>query len=1025
MGTTLDKTVTRNSGNTVAIDTNYSELNTKADAIVEDVVSHVEAQLATTETALQTAEGLVDTKIASLLSVGDTGYTKDVVDVNLANQINALAPYSGYTQVSKKLDNFVFKEDANFTYSVADKNRFVKFGDTVVDTYGEEITLDLASALPFTTEILELNNGVLSVSGGTGYIKIPTTFVKNSLVTVNFSTTSQVVTAFYSGSSSIGAADTIESNSLSKFYVSDCTDYILVRVANESGYEYSISNISVKEIQTADFTNTAPTVTEIITDGSNSTSGAVAKGEYVLDGRPLRYFEDFNNTLGAFIDNSSGSGYVTQNINSITLNRTSSSDVGRITTADTYQENEAVYHFRIEILNVSGTGVNLLNATDLVTTSGSNASVGVWEGYATTRYANTGIGIFPYNTGTVEIGSFNAYIKSDTFQAIEDAPLGTALTNTAYFQDKTKIGVTHQSLAYHAYNTITSAYEGIKTEVLLTDTNAGDTTKEVMLANGFSEVSEFLYSKGSYLCLPVGLAQMLNSGAYHPFLNNSGTKWWAHQTNNNDAYKWWLETYKGVLADSSSDCFIDDPMLHQDYLGDITGGHSLHPQSKFYDIIYSDQFKDLREYAKIANKYEIELLREDKRVNSCVDEVVMFGDGYGMNAAYGGGGNLSRLIGAFDNSVMYPTSNTNDDSIKTIIFYTDGSFVEYYNGYQYNGGLRFDTDSALSTNLTVDFLISIKTNPIISSNTKLSIDLIGSPDNYPDVVKTRLASGVGINGVYPLLVSDEGVSMLPDGTTKSYKFMNKSLESNNVVQSNTPTISWSTVDVIGLGSYSYINNSDTITSFPSTYLRLYSYTSNNAPYQITDPKPVLEVTPKAIASNSHSIYKGGDIASQISGKITVGNGTNGYESKVLENAENLYFDFYVYADGEVFNYEGGKTYLFDGFDNYNGVYVATDTNAVYASTSLAAGYGFIQVSTTPQHPTLTLDANDGAKWFEVLEEDENGNVYAGVYGEEMVYDTTFGDGDDFAQLTNGTDIDLNGNTVKTFHGSNPLNIKMK
>jgi hypothetical protein len=109
MGTTLDKTVTRNSGNTVAIDTNYSELNTKADAIVEDVVSHVEAQLATTETALQTAEGLVDTKIASLLSVGDTGYTKDVVDVNLSNQINALAPYSGYTQVSKKMDNFAFK----------------------------------------------------------------------------------------------------------------------------------------------------------------------------------------------------------------------------------------------------------------------------------------------------------------------------------------------------------------------------------------------------------------------------------------------------------------------------------------------------------------------------------------------------------------------------------------------------------------------------------------------------------------------------------------------------------------------------------------------------------------------------------------------------------------------------------------------------------------------------------------------------------------------------------------------------
>src|SRR5210317_1242433 len=63
----------------------------------------------------------------------------EVLDSRLKDQLNALAPYSGYTSVSKKLDNFVFKEDANFTYSVADKNRFVKFGDRVVDTYGEEL----------------------------------------------------------------------------------------------------------------------------------------------------------------------------------------------------------------------------------------------------------------------------------------------------------------------------------------------------------------------------------------------------------------------------------------------------------------------------------------------------------------------------------------------------------------------------------------------------------------------------------------------------------------------------------------------------------------------------------------------------------------------------------------------------------------------------------------------------------------------------------------------------------------------
>mgnify|MGYP003999899077 CR=1 FL=1 len=1035
MGTTLDKTITRNSGNTVAIDTSYSELNTKASGLVNDIVSHVETQLATTETALQTAEGLVDTKIASLLSVGDTGYTKDVVDVNLANQINALAPYSGYTQVSKKLDNFVFQEDANFTYSVADKNRFVKFGDKVVDTYGEELvtngdfsdgTTGWATARATISnqdgELLIVGDG--SANANLGTTSFSTSIGKMYKLTVGKLTSITNESRFVYIGTSNGVGNILtQSNAPSGeyYFVAESVEtYIgLGGYANQS---VIIDNISVKEIQTADFTNTAPTVTEIITDGSNSTSGAVAKGEYVLDGNGELVTNGTFDTQG---DWTFGDGTVAISGGELVFTNSGSAAqiyVGNLIAGETYSITGEVKTISSGELGFYGYPTIGWIGTSRSTTG---ALTGTFVAGIETEWlwVNTSIG-----GCTATFDNISVRRVSDVFQAIDDAPLGTALTNTAYFQDKTQIGVTHQSLAYHAYNTITSAYEGIKTEVLLTDTNAGDTTKEVMLANGFSEVSEFLYSKGSYLCLPVGLAQMLNSGSYDPFSNNAGTATRDFGTGYVDWYEYPIraENVSKLFAYNSIDGYI-----YSSY-GSI-GGNALrntHPQSKFYDIIYADQFKDLREYAKIANKYEIELLREDKRVNSCVDEVSMTK----LNDTIASATDGSPYI------LLYTTErHANNDNI--VVFGNDGTMYNNSNSVVRiaqngaNTATYVYIEVANTSNFTVGASFEVyyldKTNPIISSNTKLSIDLIGSPDNYPDVVKTRLASGVGINGVYPLLVGQDGSDYTSGdlgGVIGSSKMVNYLFNVFNLTE------------IVSLGGNSdfygsYIDNElfangVDYNTYPF-YFAVTSYTSNNAPYQITDPKPVLEVTPKAIASNSHSIYKGGDIASQVSGKITVG---DSMESKVLENSEPVKYEF------------SSDDYLGTEVKQY--VTIALNLGSSHASPGILGHYyerlgssftdtvgtmnwdfgtttSWKDITVLPTHPTLTLSANNGAKWFETLEEDENGNVYAGVYGEEMVYDTTFGDGDDFEQLTNGTDIDLNGNTVKTFHGSNPLNIKMK
>jgi hypothetical protein len=414
-------------------------------------------------------------------------------------------------------------------------------------------------------------------------------------------------------------------------------------------------------------------------------------------------------------------------------------------------------------------------------------------------------------------------------------------------------------------------------------------------------------------------------------------------------------------------------MLHQDYLGDITGGHSLHPQSKFYDIIYSDQFKDLREYAKIANKYEIDLLREDKRENSCIDEVGIVDmvtmtsstttdtasivSSYGLlEVGDGGIGSDSVILIQGNNGTYYRAEITALSSSVVYWVALDNGLGRYLNGK----------------------IIKISTNPIISSGSKLSIDLIGSPDNYPDVVKTRLASGVGINGVYPNLVSDTGDSLIPDGINGEFKHSSKATENFNVIYTYDSGDSWFSAAKPLLP----IENRMVDSAFQEGSVVIASYTSNNAPYQITDPKPVLEVTPKAITSNSHSIYKGGDIASQVSGKIATGSSDGGYESRVLENCEILYkyrSDTYIgtLKRGDTIllvannlgrvGHEGIENHIYEvTTDTYTTVHPANDR---YYDDDRMTDQGLNIIS---NHQTLSLNTDDSSasKWFEVLEEDE-------------------------------------------------------
>jgi hypothetical protein len=226
-----------------------------------------------------------------------------------------------------------------------------------------------------------------------------------------------------------------------------------------------------------------------------------------------------------------------------------------------------------------------------------------------------------------------------------------------------------------------------------------------------------------------------------------------------------------------------------------------------------------------------------------------------------------------------------------------------------------------------------------------------------------------------------------------------------------------------------INNAVTITSQTDVMI---SYTSQNTPVSQADPLPVIEVNPKAIANNSHSIYKGAMLTNEISGKVSVGNGSNGFESRVLENAEVGVYDFNssvgtVDLLGELRIVKAIVGNFTTGIENHLYKRIDGNSGAIDLSTQSFTFHtqwedlGLAPITSTPQHSTINLDNSDSSasKRFDMLCVDPSNNEYCiAVVGEEGAYNALgYGwaddENNDFEQITNGSVLDFNGTTVNT------------
>jgi len=565
----------------------------------------------------------------------------------------------------------------------------------------------------------------------------------------------------------------------------------------------------------------------------------------------------------------------------------------------------------------------------------------------------------------------------------------------------------------------------------------------------------------------------MNKGLFHGILNSQGT---AKASDD----KFWYDT--SVVIESIADCFNPDNLLG----GNIASGKSGRPDGKYYDVVYENQVLDCRYSSTKTNLHDT--------------ASKVFSDGVS------GKGGVCDTVGMISKTAAkYYNYNNNNKLGISFDGYAQSKFEKYrgvtvtvftVDGLNIAKGILFPEFSAgnyslynikiikgfSTTNSWTDTanIVIRKDLPIIQVGEQLVTDLIGSPENYSTIMKDMLARGETIIGLNPLLISDTGDNLIPDGTKNVWKFSNKLVKSLNarIMTLDGGTTYNKYADIVD----STENRSVTVKYIIGTVMFI-PYTASIPVAAIQDPKQVDYVLEKYCASNSHSIYKGNN----ITGLIGVGTG-NDMESGYLGDCELVAIYDHILTTENI-------NISTDTLVEINEiVYVPDDSLSTHPynpavsgglyrklvnTGELLGGSAFtfderwesLGVQNIPSNQTISLSniGDKASKAFLTIASDDNNELYAQWIVEELASgwdgtstfedDTTTGltidkvyqeqtskllyraladkitvsdtatwsnpfDGDsgEFEQLANGVTTDVNGNAIRTVCASTPLNL---
>ena len=994
--------------------------------------------------------GAGDVLLDSGYPVINPGKFETVDKAAIKNELQNDAVFSGYGNTERVDNTDRFKETDTPNLILDTVGDSVRLTDGLVDTLGDELVtngdfsdgtagwgIGRGAILSVRDEKIYIKNSSLA-SGYTTQM-IPTQAGKTYTCSVQM-LTSNDGTPF---GVTVNSTDTYSGDlynmyngTLRKEYETleftftaiNTTSYLVLIIhgGDTNSTEQSYDNISVKELPQAELPLApfAPgSSDELLDDKINgvTTQTAHTKGDIVVSGNELV-------TNGTFDVDTSGW---------IASNSTLSISVGKL-----HIDVTNTYGFASQQISVIS-GIDYIISSNVQvqyvrigSSAGNSNDYYTGDPYATPKYfvwkANvTGAVWFNFgfynNTAVVDIDNISVRVVDDIHQAITDTTAGDLLTDINKFQVLD---------AVTRYDVIGYTKTGYKTFKGITLFDENMSTDDIANAQGCSKLDNGLYSDGVDEITSLRVVQRLNAGAYHPVYNNHGCSL-PHDPISTGIQTWYRSNITSTFEACTERAIADSSVVgYVPNIGKIgfvdNPSYTRRPDSKFYDKIYNQSnggIVGVGTYTTDDINLDIEStkLLSDSGLERGVETIqrkTPHDSKYYRNTTVG---EIQIYLGSSTDITKIADEGISIGDVFYILNNTDNT---YATGYVVKLGdywcdIKEVTSDMLESNTTaigddVDFIYTKKSNSLLTANSNLSIDVVGDPANYPQDWKNRLASGKSIP-FNSLLVGKSGTSNIPDGTKTTFKLSRKVTAINQVLQSSDSGATWSIV----APAFDTIANTATFSTAPAVGdLIMFSPTTRNKPLHQSTPLLIEYISNKVVGNNSNSIYKGAMVTNAITDKVSVGNGSNGLESKVLENAElGAYDDGYdgiINDDGDLFS---GRIAYLPSRNNEVWCYTVTElVNWTAAMSSIVEPswelIGHIGVFTTPQHNTIVLDAevSPASKYFTMICIDTTNNEKClAVSGEEMVSNAGAYDGttNTFQQLTNGTIIDLNGVTVKT------------
>jgi len=614
----------------------------------------------------------------------------------------------------------------------------------------------------------------------------------------------------------------------------------------------------------------------------------------------------------------------------------------------------------------------------------------------------------------ITIDSISVKAVDNIHQAITTTAVGDLLTDTTKF--KVLDYVTR-------YDVIGYTKTGYKTFKGLATFDEDMTTDDIATSQGWSKLGNGLYDTGTEEITSLRVVQRLNAGGEHRVHNSFG-----RSTLNGS-------TMGGVdtAVTSTYGCFTGT--LTNGTITSTVGG----TDGKFYDKVYNESNGGILGYSvHCTNDLDLDVISSELLSEGGLErgvETIKYTNNQitkTANAVYHADNDVN-----FANSVNTNHFNDNTLDYDKVYVLGDNGKVFYDENWDSSKYIRFpyvDSTSyapvstsaktaefnTLFPNGTVLTLLFVKSSrSLLTQGKALSTDVIGNPSVYPSDWLAKLGSGKPV-AFNPLLVGENG-----EGYTV-VAALNRKLSKKNLDSSYSSTFFDGTsftnaTDPMsnGIGNADYIGLGSAQSSI------LASYTSMNKPLHKADSLPTEKVQSKVVASNSHSIYKGAMVTNAVTDKVAVGNGTNGLESKVLENTPiaiaihvnsiantittgiigitTVVWTDRTIADGYVngTEIELGVVYLRIG-DSFSGA-MSTWNDVMWKK---------VGAYLSPKHSAVVLDTEvtPASKWFTSLAVADNNEYCLQVSGQEVI---GTGDNGKFDTLTNGTTTDANAVTVKT------------